>query len=145
MITELTVDDLPKLIEGAHSFYAEGKLPGPFSPDRFIKGWAGLLESRIGLLLGFEKDGEIAGAIGGTIFPDMTTPKVHATELFWYVKPEHRGAGIKLLLEFEKAARDRGADRIWMIHLVELNDGPLDKLYERLGYRFVEKVFVKDL
>ena len=155
MIRELTSADLPKLMDGAATFYEEGKMPGPFCPETFVHSWTGLLTPiqkadgnvapPVGLMLGVEDQGEILGAIAGTIWPDLNTRKVHATELFWFVKPGHRGHGVRLLLEFEKAARERGADRIWMVHLIDLNDAEMANLYARLGYRLVEKVYWKDL
>lgn len=147
MIRELTVDDLPQLTEMAQAFFVEGKLCGRFNPDSFVKGWSGLLGSRQGLLLGAEEQGLIVATIGGILFPNLANGDLEATELHWYARPEHRGTGVglRLLDEFEATARSRGSARVWMLHLTELNDAPMDQLYEWRGYRLKEKLFVKEL
>jgi GNAT superfamily N-acetyltransferase len=62
-------------------------------------------------------------------------------EVFWWVEPEHRGEGVKLLREAEKRAKHAGAQTMQMI-------APTDKvagLYQRFGYEFVEAAYQKSL
>jgi GNAT superfamily N-acetyltransferase len=94
-----------------------------------------------GLLLVDEFYGELAGMIGmiATIHPTSWEPV--ASELFWYVPPEARGGGLKLLFAAERWAREFGCARCIMIAPNER----VSALYIRLGYDELETQFIKDL
>ena len=85
------------------------------------------------------------GALGGVCVPDCHRECMVASEFFWYVKPEHRGGGIRLLKAFEKWAREQGADRIIMTHLADSMPEGLKKLYIRLGYEELETNYIKEV
>jgi GNAT superfamily N-acetyltransferase len=147
MVRELTVEDLPRLVPIGYAFFEEGKLEGKFNPAHFIKEWGSLLAAKAAVILAHEENGEIGAILGGMIFPNLLTGEVEGTEQYLYANPEFRGQGIglRLLDEFESISKGRGALRVWMIHLVDLNDDAMVKLYERKGYRLKEKMFVKQL
>ena len=145
MIRELTIKEVPLLIECAKSFWEEGRIPGRFNADCFVKGWTAFLEQRIGVILVAEEQGEIVGGIGGSLFPDFNTGDLTATEMFWYLMPGHRGQGLRLLREFERAMRERGGKRIWMVHLMAVNAERMAEYYARNGYALSEQFFVKEL
>jgi GNAT superfamily N-acetyltransferase len=100
-----------------------------------------LIREDHGLLLVDEFYGELAGMIGciATIHPTSWEPV--ASELFWYVPPEARGGGIKLLFAAEKWAREFGCARCIMVSPNER----VGALYERLGYELLETQYIKEL
>jgi len=141
------VQDLEELLAGGASFFAEGQMPGGFDSEAFIKSWAHLIDTEIGCVFGlYGEDGVIHGALGGILAPDIFNGHTVAIEAFWYVLPEHRGSGaIRLVKAYEDWARSRGARRVSMVHLLNLQPGRLGDLYVRLGYRAVETNYIKDL
>ncbi len=70
-----------------------------------------------------------------------------AQELFWWVDPGRRGAGagIELLRGIEAWAREQGAVSLTMVCLDAVDGDRVAKLYERSGYRPLERNFVKVL
>lgn len=93
-----------------------------------------------------KQDGK--GIILGILYPLYYNPSVIiAQELGWWVEPEYRNTmlGIKLLKEFEKEAKARGADKIVMYYLEAQTPDRVDSILKRLDYRHVEYNMVKDL
>ena len=66
-----------------------------------------------------------------------------ATELAWWVEPEHRktGVGWELLKIFEMWAKKVGCRYVTMIGL----DKDIDKFYKKAGYKAVERTYMKEL
>lgn len=145
LIRDIEQHEVPLLIAGARQFFIEGKLFGELNETSFVTGWQNFLKSGIGVLLGAFDGGRLCGAIGGSVFPDFPTGDLVASEFFWYCVPESRGAGLRLFKAFEQRAAERKAVRIIMVHLANLNDGPMSKLFARYGYEFAEKVYIKKL
>lgn len=144
-IRHLRPSEAELLLPGARSFFSEGRIMGELNEKSFVDGILACIRNGIGLFLVYGEP-PFEGAIGGVIYPDFPTGDLIASELFWYVMPESRGvAGVRLLKEFEKEARIRGAKRLTMMHL----DGPrtagIARLYERLGYCQREQIYAKVL
>lgn len=83
------------------------------------------------------------GMIAGRTNPFMFGTKLIATEVGWWVEPEHRKTGIgkDLLDAFEFWAKEVGCDSVVMVSL----DDALGKFYERNGYVLTERSYIKDL
>ncbi len=145
-IVEVTEDDLPSLLGMAEGFFREGKLPGIFDADTFLKSWSYLLKSGMCRIIGLRVRGAIVGALGFTIMADLNTSLVNAQELFWFVSPEHRRgrAAISLLSAYEAKARALGASSVTMAHL-ESTHQDLGRFYERKGYQKSETLYRKKL
>ncbi|RLI45231.1 hypothetical protein DRO61_10975 [Candidatus Bathyarchaeota archaeon] len=93
-----------------------------------------------------KQDGK--GVILGLVYPLYYNPSVLvAQELGWWVEPEYRNTtiGIKLLKEFEKEAKKRGAKKVIMFYLEAQTPDKIDSMLKRLDYRHVEYNMVKDL
>lgn len=88
---------------------------------------------------------QVVGGISGLKFPDINSGIMTAVECFWFVKEEHRGAGLQLLAFFESWAKEQGCKRMALIHLVDSFPDVLEKVYLRRGYRLVEKHYVKEV
>ncbi len=85
----------------------------------------------------------VVGMLGLLIFTQPFSGERVASELFWWLDPNHRGHGGWLLKRGEMWARDHGAIRMSMM-------APVDKprvaeTYEKLGYAEVERVYQRDL
>jgi len=138
-IRALNVKDLPLCVPFGHAFIEEKHLPGPFNPEVFLKNWTFFLTKYPSVIFGLWKDGELIGAIGGMISPDLNTGQLLAVEFFWYVGQAHRGApgSIKLVRRFKSWGEENGASRWKMIHLLDEGETPSDvrlgRVYAKLG------------
>lgn len=83
------------------------------------------------------------GVIAGAKVPFIYGPHTVATELFWWVQPDHRqlGVGEQLLNAFEFWAQKVGCDLITMVGL----DNKLDKYYRKKGYKLYERAYMKKI
>ena len=109
------------------------------NPAAMARTVAMLLHSEIGAVFVSEHDGTVVGMIGLILFEHPITGEVTATELFWWVEPEHRGHGLRLLKRGEQWAHASGARAVQMIAPTP----DLGRLYERLGYSFMESGYQK--
>ena len=82
----------------------------------------------------------IDGFIGGFVSEKVFLKGKTLSELMWYVKPEKRKYGLKLLKAFEAEAEKFGCDDIMMIGL---EASKANDIYERLGYIKQESMYLK--
>lgn len=144
-LVSVPVDRLAQLARMGPEFYAEGKLPGAFDPVAFIHTWTNLLAAGTAHIFALEEQGQFVGALGAIIYPDPNDAAPVATEMFWFVRQGHRGSGFVLLDAFEHWAKERGAKRISMVHLVSLMPAVLERVYKARGYRHIESHYMKDV
>jgi len=88
------------------------------------------------------------GCILGIVYPHFLNPEYTiCQELGWWVEPEWRGTtlGMRLIKQFETAAKLAGADKIIMIRLDSLEPDKIEDIYLRTGYRPLERSFIKEL
>jgi GNAT superfamily N-acetyltransferase len=89
-----------------------------------------------------DNHGTIDGFIAAIVMPRFFLAGQSAQELIWYVRPEARREGIRLLRTFEEVCRMRGCENIMMIGM----DGTkAERLYEKLGYNKLESTYIKIL
>lgn len=99
-----------------------------------------------GAMLILEDDsGRMIGGLGCLKAPDLHYPRTFAVETFWYVAPEHRGQGVRLLDAFEDWASRHGCAYTAMIHLSDSMPDRLEAFYKSRGYALVEKHYVRNL
>lgn len=144
-IRPLLTSELPLAVDGGYEFFDEGKMPGGFKPEAFIANWTRLIDNGHGAILGSWEGEQLTGVIGAVLAPDLWNGQLMAVECLWYVRAQYRGHGMKLLLEFEKWAKEKGAVRTAMIHLERLQPEALAILYKRMGYEKIETHYVKEL
>lgn len=133
--------DIPRLVEmgqrfRAHSTYAQYLADNP-------KQMAKLGEQLIavdGLLLS-EREGQIIGMMGFILHNHFISGEKVAGEVFWWVEPEYRGDGLRLMHDAERRAKAAGAKYMHMIAPTE----QVEAVYERLGYEYVEATYQKTL
>lgn len=85
--------------------------------------------------------------LGGIVVPHFfDATRSMATELFWWVEPQARGAGegAALLKSFESWARASGASRVVMVSMASLSE-TVGKMYEAHGYTSFESSYLKEL
>lgn len=143
-IRTVQAEDFMPLVTMGKAFYAEGKLPGHFSAYHFTEFWTALLESGIGELWVLMKDETVCGAIGFMVTKDPNDGALVANELFWFLQPAARGHGLALLDMFETRAKNRGCQRMLMVHLASLRSEAVAHLYQRRGYKLLESHYLKE-
>lgn len=146
VIREAHIEDLSRLGACAEAFYAASKFLKRFDLERFVAAWTALIEGGSGgVFLLVEDSGEIAGTLGGVVYPDLYSGDLVATEFFWFVREGCRGKGLALYKAFEEWARARDCGEIRMVHLLDLMPEKLERVYRRLGFVPAEVHYVKEL
>lgn len=100
-----------------------------------------LVENPAACVFVADDDGRVVGGIVAMEAPlwfDQDT--IVASELAWWVDPQHRKCGLRLLDAFEAWAADRGLATT-VSDIVASADA--SKVYERRGYSCVERSFAR--
>lgn len=137
-------DDLARIVHMGLTFLGSvyaGSLPDPPDPDAMARTAAGMLDADDKALFVLEVNGAVRGMLGMFLFVHPFTGARTATELFWWVDPAHRGAGLRLLKAGQQWAREVGAGSLLMI----APGDDVARFYERLGYLKVETTYVTRL
>lgn len=146
MIRDATKDDFEDILDMCEEFWRHTAYDEPFDRDH-SSAMVGVAFEH-GLLMVVEIDGRIAGFIAGIKAPLMGSGQaLAATELAWWVDPEHRGcgAGFKLMKGIEDRAREMGVKYWNMASMKSSNDRHANSIYERAGYKLTETVYQKVL
>lgn len=141
MIRTATASDVPRLIEMGERFRSSSTYRKYLAGNsEQMRRFAEKIIDGDGLLVS-ERSGKIVSMLGFVVFPHFMSGETTGGEVFWWVEPEHRGEGLKLLRAAEKCARSVGAKRFQMIAPSE----DVEKLYELMGYEYVESTYQKML
>ncbi len=141
MIREATADDIPKLVEMGRSF----NKASPYSVIGFDDEAVGALFYRM-----IKSDeaailvrNDLNGCVGLILSPFFFFPEKYVcNELFWWVSPEYRGQGARLIKHAEKWALSKGA--IFAPSSIQaMNGDAVNAIYERLGYQKAETIYLK--
>lgn len=148
-IRPATVDDLARIVELGLRFWQEGPYHDqPVNRPASAQFAMNLISSTNGKILVGEKDGTIVGVIAFVVTPHFFTGVLTATELIWYVEPEHRPGGIAMKIKWaaEKEAFYMGAGKMQFTGPLE-EDGsvPTGNIYKRYGYKPMEVGYEKEL
>lgn len=128
-------------------YFKEAKvLPGTFKVDCFLSSWSSILAAGYGAMWRYQFGADHAGLMGALLSPDLNDGEVTATEMFLYVLPEYRdrGFGIRLINNFLEWAKECGATRVMMAHVLGDRNGFLDHFTQR-GFKEAGIILVKDL
>jgi GNAT superfamily N-acetyltransferase len=143
VIRPATSVDVPRLVAMGERFLTQTVYRGrvTVNPEQMAKLVTTLLEGEIGTIFVSELAGDVVGMIGLLLFTHPIAGEPTVGEVFWWVEPEHRGGGIRLLKRAEQRAREQGAVKIHMIAPTP----DVGQLYERLGYEPLEMSYQRAL
>ncbi|MDZ4254211.1 MAG: GNAT family N-acetyltransferase [Sulfuritalea sp.] len=142
-IREATADDIPRMVEMGMRFneLSEYRERIKAKADAITATLGTLIDSPSALVLLAERDGRAVGMIGAIATLHIYSGEPVMSELFWWVEPEYRGIGLRLLHAAEDWARANNLTQSVMI-----SPSPeVSALYRRLGYSPLEEQFVKTL
>lgn len=144
IVESMAIEDIKSLQQCADAFFPVAGLRGSFNMGHFEQCWQTYYALGIGKIMVVRHSGRVVAAMGCLRVPDLYTGEMVASEVFWFVLPEHRGVGLALLDAYEKWARDEGCREVRMIHLSGLMPERLKALYQRRGYCEVEVAYGKE-
>lgn len=145
-IRAATADDLDVMVRMAARFLTETEYVGRLAVNeaqirRFGERCLGGTLGGDSAILVAEEGGAVIGMIGLLVSEHPFSGERVAGELFWWVEPERRGHGARLMRAGERWAAAHRATRIQMI-------APNDRvatLYARRGYARLETTFQRSL
>jgi GNAT superfamily N-acetyltransferase len=146
MIRIATDNELHGIAQLGPKFWSESKLPGDFKPEVFVENWKKIIAKDQGCII-FNQDekGGINGAIGLLVYQDINDGELVMQEAFWFVSPESRGFGLRLLKKAEEIAKMINVRRFVMTHLLNGYADQLSRLYPRMGFKALEINYIKHL
>ncbi|MBZ5760284.1 GNAT family N-acetyltransferase [Rhizobium sp. VS19-DR104.2] len=128
----------------AKAFHAVSGLPFQFSAANADALFRASLIDEDRLCLVFAPEAIAHGVLVAHAAAHPFAPIKVASELMWWVDPEHRGlAATKMLNAYEAWARGRRCQFAGMVGLGA--DPSTSRLYDRRGYAPVERHFMKSL
>ncbi len=139
-----TADDMSVLLRMGKSFFDKSGYASISNynieavEDLFLK----LIDSD-----GVVTDGE-SGMLAFVQFPLFFDPESTVVqELFWWVDEDKRGNGVaKNMLSFvEEEAKQRQAKAVIMLNINDLDGDAVANLYQRLGYKKAESMFMRSI
>jgi len=134
--------DLPQVLELLKEFHAESLNAFSLFCDDNIA--MEVMKKLYPTSFVLELEGKIVGMLAGQIavFP-LNNERIYH-EWAWYVTKKYRLHGVSLYHKLEDYCKEEGINKIVMITLGE-NANKVEKFYRRLGFRFLEKHFIKEL
>lgn len=142
MIREATHADVPRLVEMGRRFLDETNYGAdtPFNAAQLAQ-FAQWLIDHDGVIFVVERDGVIVGMLGAMQYHHPMSGASTVAEMFWWVEPEARGDGVRLVKRVEAWARDRQAMQI----ILTAPTARVGRLYDRLGYHATETSYVRSM
>ena len=135
--------DVQPIREHAINYIAD--LGEEIDPDYYINQWQKFMDTGIGVVFYLRKDGVVVGGIGAIKAPDVFCGKGTLVELFWYVDPKHRKAGILLYKALEEYFYSQiDLKRFCMVHMERSMPEKLKTFYIKQNFRLLETQWVKD-
>ena len=92
-----------------------------------------------------EVEGKVIGVLIGQVVDDPLQRTKIFQELIWYVRPEQRKQGIKLLRTVEDYCKATGIGAIVMSHTDTAHNVKFENFYRRRGYTYLESHYMKVL
>lgn len=104
-----------------------------------------LVHSDKGDVLVLEKDNEVVGLLGLIKFQSPLSEQYMVGEQYWYILPEHRGNGMKLIFKAEEWTKDNECTHL-ILSASMIASKLFDKvcsIYERIGMKKFETSYIK--
>lgn len=143
MIRRAQPEDMDRLIEMGKRFVEETSYRDLIRIDseRLAGTIAKVADSEDGAVLVSGSDASVTGMIAMVAYDHPYSGERTAFELVWWVEPEARGDGVRLLRAAETWAREQGCRHMQMVAPNER----VGALYQRLGYSPVETSYQRSL
>ena len=142
MIRKGALSDKERVLEMARKFYSACGYEShiPFDYDSC----ASLFEMCLDLCSVAEVDGKLVGFVLGIQTPYlMNRNYMVGGEIAWWVEPEYRGIGIKLLRHIENTAQELGLKMWSMMCLESMEPEKVSEIYLKSGYQPTERSFAR--
>lgn len=141
-----TIDDLDAIADMGLRFMGRTRYAAILSPNRddIERTIVGILEH--GRIWVAEIDGVVRGFIACIMQSAWFSPGTRiALEAAWWMDEDFRGRpeGVRLLLAFERWAKEEKADAVCMSDIVIEGNTAAASILERLGYAVSERTFIK--
>lgn len=143
MIRRATIEDRDRLMEMGQRFVSETPYAGLISidPARLSDSVGNLLANPDGAVFVSGSDATLTGMIAMLAYDHPFSGERTAFEVVWWVEPEARGDGVRLLRAAEQWARDLGIRKMQMV----APTARVGEFYARMGYAPVETSFQRSL
>ena len=142
MIREATLEDVGAIVALGEALRAEQYGQSVTSNlAKMSELTLNLITAEHGLVLVDDREGTLVGILGAFVYDHPISGDRTAVEVFWYVAPAFRGAGVRLLRRLEAWAKAAGAVMLQMI----APTSEVGLLYERMGFTMLETTFQKGL
>lgn len=143
MVRLATKADLPGILELLKEFHAE-------SLDLYK---LGLDEKVTEILMNklyetsfvLEMEGKIVGVLGGMIANYPLNGELLYQELVWFVNKKYRLHGIRLFRKLEEYCHTNKIKKIGVALMANSKAKKLETFYERMGFEYLEKHYIKNL
>ena len=142
MIRRATMDDHERLAELGQRFL-ESDYAGrtKVDPARLYDSVGSIIANESGAVFVSGSDATLTGMIALLAYDHPFSGERTAFEVVWYVEPEARGDGVRLLRAAEDWARREGITKMQMV----APNQRVGDFYTRMGYEFVESSFQRSL
>jgi GNAT superfamily N-acetyltransferase len=144
MIRVAEEKDFQSILDMSSRFWLETQFSEPFEADHTIHMVRMAYDH--GLLAVVDVDGECVGFCAGVkSFILGSTKAMCATELAWWLNPEHRGGknGVALLQFMEGLVKEQGIKYWTMVSMQSSMPDQVGRMYERMGYKHSETSYTK--
>ena len=142
MFRDAKDEDLPAIVEMGAKLHAAAGLADflAFDPISFETTLSVLMEDGLLLVVG----DPLVGAAGIMVFPAyFNLDHTMATEVLWWLEPEHRGCGRAFLSEIETRTKAAGVTVLMMGCMEALRPEGMARMYQQAGYRPMDHFFYK--
>lgn len=133
--------DLPRLVEMGKRFRASSSYRDfiPENTDAMVQTATKLIS--FGTVYVSQSGSKVNGMIGFLLFDHPLSGEKTASEIFWWVEPEARGTGLRLLNAMKRSAKASGAVKMQMI----APSPEVAAIYELLKFQKIETHYQKSL
>ena len=142
MIREAKKEDIEALAKMGELFHKESKVEFGWDPLKVKITLEALIDAPECFFYVYD-DGDIKGAIAVTIASVWFSNESLAQEIFWYVSPEHRGVGHKLLKKVQEDLTKEGVEFLTMFTIDQIDD--MESYFNRMKYKRFEHTYIKRL
>lgn len=147
IVRPATREDIPRIVDMALRFYPTTHYAKIADVTKESAAGLAIIAMESGVMLVAEKDGAVIGMACLVVGPfEFNVSVTMATELAWWIEPEHRGStlALRMMEAIHAAARERGASVVRMATMA--NSPPqAAAMYERLGYVHSDSHYMKVL